>query len=163
MTTGKPLNLDRSLLESLYLKQGLTLKVIATRLGCGPSAVNRAILKFGLTRTPRNKTMPLFTQEIEIVKTKTMTIVFEAADAKAAALIVEALEDSADEGLYEEIADEGSSDGYSTDETFSMQVVLAPGAKTRGADPKPAPKGTAKTYSMSDFVADWVTDNAEEE
>jgi hypothetical protein len=162
MTTGKPLNLDRSLLESLYLKQGLTLKVIATRLGCGPSAINRAILKFGLTRTPRNKTMPLFTQEIEIVKTKTMTIVFEAADAKAAALIVEALEDSADDGLYEEIADEGSSDGHSTDETFSMQVVLAPGAKTRGADPKPAPKGTAKTYSMINFVNDWVTDNEDE-
>ena len=162
MTTGKPLNLDRSLLESLYLKQGLTLKVIATRLGCGPSAINRALLKFGLTRTPRNKTMPLFTQEIEIVKTKTMTIVFEAADKEAAALIVDALEDSADEGLYEEIADDGSSDGYSTDETFSMQVVLAPGAKTRGADPKPAPKGTAKTYSMINFVNDWVADNEDE-
>ena len=162
MTTGKPLNLDRSLLESLYLKQGLTLKVIATRLGCGPSAVNRAILKFGLTRTPRNKTMPLFTQEIEIVKTKTMTIVFEAADAKAAALIVEALQESGDEGLYEEIADEGSSDGYPTDENFSMQVVTTPMAKVRGGNPKPCPKGIAKTYSMINFVNDWVTDNEDE-
>ncbi|MCY3016326.1 MAG: hypothetical protein NT171_16760 [Planctomycetota bacterium] len=106
--------------------------------------------------------MPLFTQEIEIVKTKTMTIVFEAADKKAAALIVEALEDSGDEGLYEEIADEGSSDGYPTDTNFTMQVVIDPGSKTRGPDPKPAPKGIAKTYSMSDFVADWVTDNEEE-
>jgi len=105
--------------------------------------------------------MPLFTQEIEIVKTKTMTIVFEAADAEAAALIVEALEDSADDGLYEEIADEGSSDGHSTHEGFTMQVVVAPGAKTRGADPKPCPKGIAKTYAMGDFVMDWFADNAE--
>lgn len=162
MSTGKPMNLDRSLLESLYLKQGLTVKVIATRLGCGPSAVNRAILKFGLTKTPKDKTMPLFMQEIEIVKTTTMTIVFEAADAKAAALIVEALEDSADEGLYEEIADEGSSDGHSTHENFSMHVLSFPEAETRGAAPKPCPKGIAKTYSMSDFVNDWVTDNEEE-
>jgi len=157
VSTGKPMNLDRSLLENLYLKQGLTVKVIATRLGCGPSAVNRAILKFGLTKTPKDKTMPLFMQEIEIVKTKTMTIVFEAADKKAAALIVEALQDSGDEGLYEEIADEGSSDGYSTDENFSL-VAIAAG----GAFPMPCPKGIAKTYSMSDFVNDWVTDNEEE-
>lgn len=162
MTTGKPLNLDRSLLENLYLKQRLTLKVIATRLGCGPSAVNRAILKFGLTKTPKDKTMPLFTQEIEIVKTKTMTIVFYAADAKAAALIVEALQESGDEGLYEEIADEGSSDGFSTDETFSMEVVTAPMAKVPGGYPKPCPKGIAKTYSMTDFVNDWMVDNEEE-
>jgi len=107
--------------------------------------------------------MPLFTQEIEIVKTKTMTIVFEAANKKAAALIVEALQESGDEGLYEEISDEGSPDGYPTDETFSMEVVTAPMAKVPGGYPKPAFKGSAKTYSMEDFVADWVTDNAEDE
>lgn len=56
MTSGKPITWKRAVLEDLYVQQRLTVRAIATRLGCCPASINRAVRQFGLTRNPKGTT-----------------------------------------------------------------------------------------------------------